>query len=361
LGASALATATVGGSTTIVFAAGATDDGISTFQLGNDGELFNRDNVTDDATLQLNGVGALATASVGVKTFLFAAGSVDDGVSVFDVSNGGDLTNVFNVTDDATLNLNGAQAVTTAKIAGTTYLFVAGGNDDGVSVFGVTSDGALVNLANVKDSDNANLELDGASALAVATIGSNTFLFVAGGVDDGVSSFKIETTGLIIDGTAGDDVIDEFFAPAGEFLSSELGDTISGLAGNDTLSGRDGDDILTGGADKDSLSGDAGADKFNFDLKSESAKGANRDVILDFSHGEHDRIDLAGIDAKTGGGNQRFHFIGKQGFHDEKGELHFVKKAGFVIVEGDVNGDGRADFQIQVDDVNGLRASDFVL
>ena len=289
LGVSALTTAKIGGSNTYVFAAGGTDDGISSFRLGSDGGFLPIDNTPDRGGFELDGVAALVTASVGVKTFLFAAGSIDDGVSVFDVSDNGTFNNVFNITDDATLNLNGAQAVTTAKIAGTTYLFVAGGVDDGVSVFGVTSDGALVNLANVKDSDNANLELDGAAALTVAAVGSQIFLFVAGSVDDGVSSFKIETTGLIIDGTAGDDVIDEFFAPAGEFLSSELGDTISGLAGNDTLSGLGGDDILTGGGDKDTLSGDAGADKFNFDAKNESAKGANRDVILDFNHGEHDR------------------------------------------------------------------------
>jgi hypothetical protein len=47
--------------------------------------------------------------------------------------------------------------------------------------------------------------------------------------------------------------------------------------------------------------------------------------------------------------------IGRQGFHDEKGELHFVKKAGFIVVEGDTNGDNRADFRIQVDDASVLR------
>ena len=107
--------------------------------------------------------------------------------------------------------------------------------------------------------------------------------------------------------------------------------------------------------------GGLGGDIFDFNSKTESVKGANRDVILDFSHGQGDKIDLSGIDAKSGGGNQAFHFIGTHAFHDQKGELHFVKKAGFVVVEGDVNGDGRADFQIQVDDVNVLKAGDFVL
>ena len=84
---------------------------------------------------------------VAGKTFLFAAGRFDDGVSVFEVSAAGFLTNVFNITDDATLALDGAQALTTAVIAGTTYLFVAGFADDGVSVFAVAPDGTLVHFA----------------------------------------------------------------------------------------------------------------------------------------------------------------------------------------------------------------------
>ena len=38
----------------------------------------------------------------------------------------GTLTNVDNVSDDATLELDGAFGVTTAVVGGTTYLFVAG-------------------------------------------------------------------------------------------------------------------------------------------------------------------------------------------------------------------------------------------
>jgi hypothetical protein len=179
--------------------------------------------------------------------------------------------------------------------------------------------------------------------MSTATVGGNTFLVVGGEFDNGVSVFRVETTGLTINGTDGNDVFDATNAPAGELLPSDLGDT------------------LIGGLGKDTMSGGAGGDFFDFNLKTESTKGANRDVILDFTHGEGDRIDLAGIDAKSGvGGNQRFTFIGKQGFHHEKGELHFVKKAGFVVVEGDTNGDGRPDFQIQVDDIARLVAGDFV-
>ena len=45
------------------------------------------------------------------------------------------LTNTDNVTDDATLNLDDAAGVATAVVGGTTYLFVPGPLDNGVSVF----------------------------------------------------------------------------------------------------------------------------------------------------------------------------------------------------------------------------------
>jgi Ca2+-binding RTX toxin-like protein len=140
---------------------------------------------------------------------------------------------------------------------------------------------------------------------------------------------------------------------------------MSGGSGSDTLHGGANLDTINGGLGKDIIEGGLDADLFDYNLKTESTKGANRDVITDFSGvagGELDRIDLSGIDAKTGiNGNQKFKFIGVQKFHDTKGELHIVKKVGFVIVEGDINGDGRADFQIQVDNVATLAKGDFIL
>ena len=70
----------------------------------------------------------------------------------------------------------------------------------------------------------------------------------------------------------------------------------------------------------------------------ESARGAKRDVILDFSPGS-DLIDLTQIDAKKGGADNHFKFIGTAHFHHKAGELHYVKHPQiFVVVEGDVNG-----------------------
>src|SRR5438034_8410662 len=98
-------------------------------------DIINIVNVTDDATLNLAYPTSVATAVVGGTGYLFVAGYDDNGVSAFAVGPGGSLTNVANVSDDATLNLEGTESVATAEVGGTTYLFVAGYNDNGVSVF----------------------------------------------------------------------------------------------------------------------------------------------------------------------------------------------------------------------------------
>ncbi len=48
-----------------------------------------------------------------------------------------------------------------------------------------------VRYINVDNSDNSALELNGAISVAVAEVGGSSYLFVAGSVDNGVSVFKL--------------------------------------------------------------------------------------------------------------------------------------------------------------------------
>ena len=194
LGAVGVTTAVVGG-TTYLFVTGETDSGVSVFSVAADGTLTNVDNVTDDATLELGGAHGVTTAVVGGTTYLFVTGASDSGVSVFSVAADGTLTNVDNVSDDATLELDGAVGVTTAVVGGTTYLFVTGNNDNGVSVFSVAADGTLTNVDNV--SDDATLELFGAIGVTTAVVGGTTYLFVTGANDNGVSVFSVAADGTL--------------------------------------------------------------------------------------------------------------------------------------------------------------------
>lgn len=67
---------------------------------------------------------------------------------------------------------------------------------------------------------------------------------------------------------------------ADRLLGGNGTDQLEGGAGSDILSGGGGSDDLTGGAGKDQLTGGAGVDYFALDRK-----GADADVVRDFTHG----------------------------------------------------------------------------
>ncbi|MGH6735148.1 MAG: beta-propeller fold lactonase family protein [Methyloceanibacter sp.] len=354
-----LTTAVVGG-TTYLFAAGQLDDGISVFSVAANGVLTNVDNVDDseDAALRLDGVDSLATAVVAGTTYLYATSVLEDAINVFEVAANGTLTFVSSVDDNATFALDNAFGLTTTKIAGTTYVFAAGENDDGISVFAVAPDGTLVHQTTLFD--NVDTALATAFQLSTAVIDGDTFLFVPDFSFDGLSVLRVDVTGLTINGTGGNDIINAFSSAPGQLAPSELGDEINGLGGDDRLEGLGGDDVLTGGNGRGIQLGGQGSDLFNFDAPSETKTGGQRDRIMHFQRGQDD-IDLRTIDAKTGvSGNNAFKFIGKDDFSDTKGELRFEDKGSTVIVQGDRNGDGNADFEIFVK-VGSLAKGDFLL
>jgi serralysin len=191
--------------------------------------------------------------------------------------------------------------------------------------------------------------LDGGTGNDVL-LGGAGFDTLMGG--DGIDSLDGGGDDDKLDGGAGDDSL----AGGSGF------DTLGGGAGNDRLDGGEDNDTLTGGLGKDRLTGGEGADKFVFADKAETPKGSGRDIINDFSHAEHDKIDLSGIDANSKkAGDQAFKYIGAQAFHHVRGELHEVLSANRTLVEGDTNGDGKADFQIELTGHLNLVKGDFVL
>jgi Ca2+-binding RTX toxin-like protein len=77
-----------------------------------------------------------------------------------------------------------------------------------------------------------------------------------------------------------------------DYVLGDLGrDTVLGGQGADTVVGGAGDDYLSGDLGDDVLMGGAGADLFNF------SGGGGRDVVMDFSHAEGDRIRISPSDA----------------------------------------------------------------
>ncbi len=139
---------------------------------------------------------------------------------------------------------------------------------------------------------------------------------------------------------------------------------LSGGDNVDQLFGGAGNDTLIGGAARDLLTGGTGADRFTFangdfgGLTSTSC-----DVIVDFNHGESDRIDLSAVDANTANGasDDAFAFIGSDPFGHIAGQLRLAAVSGLTLLQGDTNGDGAADFWIRCNGAPALVVGDLVL
>lgn len=138
-------------------------------------------------------------------------------------------------------------------------------------------------------------------------------------------------------------------------------DQLLGGKGDDTLDGGSGADTLTGGAGEDHLTGGTGKDRFVFSSGDSGSSKSTADTITDFSHKSGDKIDLHLIDAKAGGSDDAFTWIGSKAFDGKAGELHYSFSGGNTYLSGDVNGDGHADFVIKLDGHIDLVKGDFVL
>ena len=136
---------------------------------------------------------------------------------------------------------------------------------------------------------------------------------------------------------------------------------LDGGSGNDTLGGGAGADRLIGGGGKDTLTGGANNDVFDFNFTGDSAVGANRDRVADFSHAQGDKLDLSGIDANPApAGDQAFTFIGKAAF-TAVGQVRFFSEGDHTVVEVNNNGTGVGEMQIELAGNINLAAGDFVL
>lgn len=208
---------------------------------------------------------------------------------------------------------------------------------------------------------HGSLTGDGDLEAARTTVATGGLISVDINFGNGVNTFVNKgTVNSLVHLGGGNDSFDGSGGSAVTVFGDADNDQLVGSSHNDSLNGGAGIDTLTGGLGRDMLTGGADGDFFDFNSIKDSRKGSSADVIVDFARGT-DKINLGGIDAKKGGGDNQFKWIGKKDFHDKKGELHYLKKGGMVIVEGDVTGNGKADFQIKVDDVTKLAANDFLL
>jgi Ca2+-binding RTX toxin-like protein len=261
---------------TLVFAASSSEAGVSSFEVTAAGRMTELGNLGS-----LQGVGvsqptALLALTVGGQAMLLLGAAGSGTITVIGVGADGSLTLLDQVTDDLNTRFGKLAVMEAVVLNGQTYV-VAGGGDDGLALFTLMPTGQLVHLQSL--ADTAATGLANVNGLALTVQGGVIHVFATSESELGVTHLTV---------AAGAGAVQRI-----------------GTAAAEILTGGAGADLLFDGAGRDTMTGGAGADLFIM------APDGVFDEIADFRPGT-DRIDLSGwrglystaqltITAQTGG------------------------------------------------------------
>ena len=250
--------------TQYVLTASGTENGVTVWDVANDGALTQTDSIGTDDGLWIAAPTAMEIATIGTQTYVVLASAGSSSLSVMSLDAAGSLEVTDHVLDSQNSRFASASALTVIEHHGNIYV-VVGGADDGISLFLLRADGTL--LARGHLADTTQMGLENVSAISAVSVGDGIDIFVASSQAAGITQLHFAT------------------GPAGQTLqATAAGGNMSGTAGMDILNGAAGNDRLIGGGGADVLSGGRGADKI---------KGGGGNDILNGNKGN---------DVLTGGG-----------------------------------------------------------
>ncbi|PXW72173.1 putative secreted protein (type I secretion substrate) [Loktanella sp. PT4BL] len=270
----AVTLATVEGQTFVLTTSEA-QNGLTAREVDSTGAIVGETTIGSDDGLWISAPTALETTTVGDATFVILAAAGSSSLSVVELGADGSMIVRDHVLDGRDTRFGGVTSLEVIHTDGKTYV-IAGGADDGVSVFLLLSGGLLVHRATIEDT--VDFGLDNVSALAARDRVGGIDIFVASSSEPGVTQLAFDTGVRGVDLTA--------TLAGGPLAGTDGNDILQGHDGDDAISGGEGDDILRDGAGADIMSGGSGADVFIL-----GADGRT-DTITDFTVGE-DSIDLS--------------------------------------------------------------------
>lgn len=226
------------------------------------------------------GLGIYAPTDIEVvstfgATYAIVASSGTSSLSVLKINSQGQLSRADHILDTLNTRFGGVTAVETVKIDGRVYV-IAGGSDDGLSLFIMLPGGRLQYLDTIVQTTSNRL--GNVQDIAATQVGSDIHVFTTSGTSKGISQFQIDLPALGENKIGGDG--NQTLIGTGD---SEI---VSGGGGNDKLFGGFGNDYIYDGDGADTLTGGGGGDVF---ILTEDGK---KDKILDYQP-YYDWIDLS--------------------------------------------------------------------
>lgn len=218
---------------------------------------------------------ALSAANVDGLNYLVLGSAGSNSLSVMHIGTDGALTITDHLLDDRKSRFGGVADIAVVTVEGHTYV-IAGGSDDGISVFQLLPGGQLLARAHI--ADETQMGLANVSSITATADGTAITIFVGSSAEIGITQlrFEIGLTGSTLTAT-----------PDTRYLLGTGGvDMLIGDASHNILNGAAGDDIIFDGTGRDRLTGGAGADTFILTYDQEF------DSIEDFDP-MVDRLDLS--------------------------------------------------------------------
>lgn len=260
----------------ILIAANAATNELCSHQINEDGTLGAGVCISDKAGIGISAPAALATATLHGRSYVIVGGAGSSSLSVLRVSGDGSMTATDHLVDGLDTRFKAVTALRSFAVGDRAYV-LAGGGDDGMSLFTLLPNGQLIHLTTIEDS--AAMTLADMSALAVwAGPDGAVQIFAGSASETGVTQLALDL------GTPGESRL--AWSNTTSLWGSSGNDLLMGSTASIDLFADAGDDLLVTGRGAARLWGGAGADTFAI-----SGNGAvNR--IMDFQPGT-DLIDLS--------------------------------------------------------------------
>jgi Ca2+-binding RTX toxin-like protein len=167
--------------------------GLDRFTITTGGVLSAQTHIADTPATALDSVSAMTSARLQGHDFMFVASAFQNGVSVFEVAAGGGLTPRFHLTPDM-VGFNAITALATAQIGPRAFLLAGSSETDTLLVFRVSAGGKLKLMDSLVDKSETRFAR--ISAIEVFEKDGHTYALAAGS-DDGLTLFEITYRGRL--------------------------------------------------------------------------------------------------------------------------------------------------------------------
>lgn len=247
---------TVGGQTFLFTLGSGRETGLSAWMVNRNGTLSAKESVGPENGLWISDPTGVEAVTLNGATFLIVTAAGSGSISVLRVGPGGTMTPTDHVLDDLNTRFAGATALEVVSHGGNVWV-LAGGADDGITMWPLLPDGRLLSVGTLVDTDA--MGLGNVASIVARVSGGMLDIFVSSANEKGVTHVRA----ALPDGVVRT-------APA------------DGAAAVGTAKG----DVILDGPGVDRLTGGAGADVFV--LRADGRP----DTITDFQLGL-DRIDIS--------------------------------------------------------------------